>query len=565
MRARALRLSALFAIALAVSRSAGAQSGQAPPEAQARLNEIVDRMNRSENGVIVRMRMYHPLVEVYIQNLALDEQLGWVPTEDDYFLGQFHIGDSPQLKQLTQSKKTRSFASRLPGGSGTQYLPDGFAAMAAPDWRMLERSRYAFTFVRREFLGEARCFVLDVKPIREGKDGFSGRIWIDDRDYTIVRFNGISRGTDQTLSSFFRRTLSFHVDGWRVNVMPGVWLPSYLYLEETDLNGARAAANRPRFKSQVRIWGYEAQSAERTQQLATILIDEPAVTDTTDLPGQLSPVLSQRRWEQEAEANVIDRLEKIGLLAPPGEVDQILETVLNNLVVSSHLTLERPLHCRVLLTSPLESFTVGHTIVLSRGLIDVLPDEASLAMMLAHELGHVVLGHPLIDTKFSFADRLMVGDAELLRTLQFRHTAREEAAADDKVIDLLRQSPYSDKLANAGLFLRVVSERAKLLHMLILSHIGDRIAEGGQLVRMADVMRQAPALAPGSLEQIAALPLGARLVVEPWSGRLVLDRSPAVPLASIREKVPLAVTPLMPYIRYAEPAAETPKDRQASR
>ena len=66
-------------------------------------------------------------------------------------------------------------------------------------------------------------------------------------------------------------------------------------------------------------------------------------------------------------------------------------------------------------------------------------------------------------------------------------------------------------------------------------------------------MKEAPALAPGSLEQISALSLGARIVVEPWSGRLVLDKSPAVPLASIREKMPLAVTPLMPYIRYAEP------------
>ena len=39
----------------------------------------------------------------------------------------------------------------------------------------------------------------------------------------------------------------------------------------------------------------------------------------------------------------------------------------------------------------------------------------------------------------------------------------------------------------------------------------------------------------------------------------LLDRSPAVPLMSVREKVPFAVTPLMPVIRYAEPlAAGTP-------
>ena len=75
--------------------------------------------------------------------------------------------------------------------------------------------------------------------------------------------------------------------------------------------------------------------------------------------------------------------------------------------------------------------------MLSRGLIDVLPDEASLATMLAHELSHVALGHQLIDTKFSFADRVMVSDAELLQTLRFRRTAKEEGAADEKVVEQL--------------------------------------------------------------------------------------------------------------------------------
>src|SRR4029077_16043824 len=102
----------------------------------------------------------------------------------------------------------------------------------------------------------------------------------------------------------------------------------------------------------------------------TLRTAEPNVADTSEAAAQLSPVLSQRRWEQEAEANVLERLEAIGLLAPEGEADEVLEPVLNNLVVTNKLNLERPLHARILLTSPLESFTVGHTIVLSRGLID---------------------------------------------------------------------------------------------------------------------------------------------------------------------------------------------------
>jgi hypothetical protein len=363
------------------------------------------------------------------------------------------------------------------------------------------------------------------------------------------------------LSGLFKRTVSFHVDGWRVNVMPGLWLPSYVYSEETDLNGASSSQRRARFKSQTRIWGYQAQGPDQTGSLTTIRIDEPNVADTAEGAAQLSPVLSLRRWEQEAEANVLERLEKVGLLAPAGEADKVLETVLNNIVVTNKLNLERPLHCRILLTSPLESFTIGHTIVFSRGLIDVLPDEASLATMLAHELSHVALGHALIDTKFSFADRLMIADGELLPALQFRHTPREEAAADEKVIELLGKSPYRDKLADAGLFLRALADQAGQLPHLIQPHIGDYMAANGQMTRLADLMKQAPALMPDSLEQIAALQLGARLVVDPWSNRLTLDRSPAVPLTSVREKVPLAVTPLMPVIRYAQPLDAAPPAR----
>ena len=117
------------------------------------------------------------------------------------------------------------------------------------------------------------------------------------------------------------------------------------------------------------------------------------VRDNSETAGDISPLASMRQWENEAAANVLERLEKARLIAPPGEVDKVLETVVNNLVVTNHLDNLPPIHCREMLTLPFESFTVGHTIVLSRGLIDVLPDEAALAAMLAHELAHLVLGH----------------------------------------------------------------------------------------------------------------------------------------------------------------------------
>src|SRR6202043_3023326 len=143
--------------------------------------------------------------------------------------------------------------------------------------------------------------------------------------------------------------------------------------------------NKPGFRAQTRLWGYNIGHAAQEQELSKILVETP-VQDDTKTANDLSPVQAQRSWDRQAEDNVTDRLERIGLIAPRGEVDKVLETVVNNLEVTNNLDIQPEVRCRVLMTTTLESFTLGHTIVLSRGLIDVLPDEASLATVLAHEL-----------------------------------------------------------------------------------------------------------------------------------------------------------------------------------
>ena len=64
---------------------------------------------------------------------------------------------------------------------------------------------------------------------------------------------------------------------------------------------------------------------------------------------------------------------------------------------------------------------MGNTIIISRGLIDTLPDEASLAMVLSHELAHIVLGHNL-GSKFAFDDRMLFSDESTYQ--QFRLPSR---------------------------------------------------------------------------------------------------------------------------------------------
>ena len=51
-----------------------------------------------------------------------------------------------------------------------------------------------FSFVRREFLGSVRTWVYDVHPKVAGMGRFYGRIWIEDQDGNIVRFNGTYTG-----------------------------------------------------------------------------------------------------------------------------------------------------------------------------------------------------------------------------------------------------------------------------------------------------------------------------------------------------------------------------------
>ncbi len=522
---------------LAPAAPAGAQAAGA--DASLTAERVIAAAYRTESELIGRMRDLQPMVEAYIQELSTGADRDERPVLDTYFLGRFGWDGGPELELLVDEDQGRNVRK-----TRINYLPDGFASMAAPDWAGLSPSRYDFTFVRREFLGEARTFVFDVAPRDGPKGGFSGRIWVEDREFHIVRFNGINRRTrGNWFRRRFRQRLTFRVDGWRVNIRPGVWVPAYVYCEE------------PYLKSQVRFWGYEPEITDLSDEFTSIEILDPAIQGNAGQPNQLPPVQSQRRWEEEAEANVLERLERARLLARPGDVEVVLNTVLNNLIVTNDIVLNHPVQARVLLTSPLESFTLGRTIVLSRGLIDVLPNEAGLAMMLAHELAHVVLGHETIDTRFAFADHLMLSDPEFLGQLGFDRGAEIENAADTSAIEMLENSPYAEQLPDAGLFLRILAIRASSLPNLILPHVGHVITDGENNFRMKELMLRSPELRTDDLTQVPALPLGARLYIDPWSGHLELLQTASMPPGSIREKAPLEVIPLTPFLAYADEQA----------
>jgi len=533
----------------ASDQSRSAAVDPAPPQspgafapAPASFNDVMDRVVQREHFFVAQMRHMRPLVETYLQDLKTDRNGNDSVAKDSYFLGRLDMSDGPEDTSFVgQPGFGRRMLNRLTSVYAMRFLPLGFAQMVVLDTDF-QKKYYKFTFVRREFLGELRCLVVDVEPRADAGIGrFMGRIWVEDQDYNVVRFNG-------TYSPHPKTSYYLHFDTWRLNMRPGVWLPAYIYSEESDLK--YGVSKGLHFRAQTRLWGYDLKSLNKNSEFTQILVDSPqsdaSVKDQSDVAADATPVVAERMWERQAEDNAVERLQKIGLLAPVGEVDKVLQTVVNNLLVTNNIDLQSDVHCRVLLTSPLESFTIGHTIVVSRGLLDVLPDEASLAMVMAHELSHIVLGHKF-DTKLAFNDRMFFPDENSFQRLDFRHRPAEEEAADAKAVELLKNSPYKDKLGNAGLFLAALHERAPDLPNLIRPHLGNGLADG-KSIRMSALLASAPQIQPERVDQIAALPLGGRIKLDPWSDQVELSKAKPVTLTSTREKMPFEITPFFPYL-----------------
>jgi hypothetical protein len=533
----------------AISNAANGQSGiSLATPSPASFDDVMDRVVQKEHLFLAQMRHMHPMVETYLQNLKSESDGKTTPVKDEYFLGRLDMSDGPEdTSFMGQPGFGHRMLNHLTGLYAMRFLPLGFAQMVVLD-SDFQKKYYEFNFVRREFLGEVRCLVIDVKPKENAPPGrFLGRIWVEDQDYNIVRFNG-------TYFPHPKTSYYLHFDSWRLNMRPGAWLPAYIYSEESDMK--TSFGRELHFRAQTRLWGYDLKGPNKNAEFTQIMVDsQQSVRDQSDAVADANPVVAERMWERQAEDNAIEHLQKVGLMAPPGEVDKVLMTVVNNLLVTNNIDLQTDVRCRVLLTSPLESFTIGHTIVISRGLLDVLPDEASLAMILAHELSHIILGHPF-DTKLAFNDRLFFPDEESFQRLDFKRHSGDEDAADTKALELLKNSPYKDKLGSAGLFLKALQQNAPDLPHLIRPHLGDSLASN-KSIRMSVLLASAPELEAQRTDQIAALPLGGRIKLDPWTDQVDLAKAKPVALASAREKIPFELTPFFPYLtRYSTPGSQ---------
>ncbi|HZC22686.1 MAG TPA: M48 family metalloprotease [Candidatus Binatia bacterium] len=511
-------------------------AGDAPARNSARMDQYVDSAIRQERRLIELMRNFRPVIETYIQKEKPDPDAVSAPDADEYFLGRLDLtGKSPYVNTFSSAetfqKKAKKKVSKKVAKSRL-LEPIDFARAVFPDMGHFDRQNYTFEFAHFEPLGEVRCAAFDVKPREDRGGAFIGRIWIEDRDFSIVRFTG----------TYISRR-AFHFDSWRLNTLGVRWMPAYIYTQES--NSSDPADHSLWFKAQTRIWGYDVRNAGDQREFAKRLTDAATAADPKrhEASQDLNPAYSVGDNSYRPEDAVVERLQVTGLMASDGEVDQILETVVNNLQVTNELDVAA-VHCRVLLTTPLESFVVGRTIIVSRGLLDILPDEATLAAVLAHELAHIVLKHSL-ENSAVLSDRF--SDLEIFSHFKFRFDAAQEAEADKKGLELLAKSPYQGQQGKVELFAKELQARSPQLPHLMRATFGNDFL-GSHFITM-QVANASEPLQANRLDQVAALPLGSRITVDPWSDRITMLKAKPVRLDSPKEKIPLEVTPFFPYLK----------------
>jgi hypothetical protein len=537
------------------------QVHQLTPEQAALVEKAIGR----EKALIKNIQQRTPLVETYIQNIMPEIKLYQVPVSDDYMLSRIDFGKVSFFDKVYQPRDTDKHGyfkgssnaflglNRVLGRRSITYMPSGFAQMMFLDPRSFDNQHYVFSYVRREFLGSVRTWVYDVHPKVSGTGRFVGRIWIEDQDGNIVRFNG-------TYTSAGDENINFHFDSWRINVQPGIWLPVAVYVEETH----RTPGDKFGLRAQTHFWGYSLRLPTRESENVSVKVDD--AVDKSDDSQDVGPLQASRAWVTEAENNVIDRLVEAGLVAPltPGGYENtVLDQIVINLQVPNNLAFTDQVHTRILLSTTIEATTVGNTILISKGLIDTLPNEESIASVVAMELAHIVMGHH-IDTRYAFNDRLLFPDEASFRRIEMNHSDHDNAEAAKKAMEYLQNSMYKDRLPTAGLYYAQLVDREKVLTALNTPKLGDSLLKSDGTPWMADLLHMAPALNWDDLTQRAALPLNSWLKTDPWDDKVHQINAKIYAYMNPRDKMPLELTPVFFKLQRYDASRLTPATPSAA-
>lgn len=189
-----------------------------------------------------------------------------------------------------------------------------------------------------------------------------------------------------------------------------------------------------------------------------------------------------------------------------------MDQIATNLMIPNNLDFGGPVHVRVLLTLPIEAAVMNHTILLSKGLIDTIPNEEDMASVLALELAHIKLGHHL-DTMFAFNGELAFNNASTYLHLRFSYTNQENHAAAKLADEYLAKSIYKSKLGDVANYYAILVNREAALKTIGHGFLGSSLLDPAgkpwiSAALLATTLRRAgssPSEEPSSLSSMLAV------------------------------------------------------------
>lgn len=346
---------------------------------------------------------------------------------------------------------------------------DGFVYMLlCPDIAGIGPDRYFFEFAGNESLGGLQTSIFRLKPKPSaGPGGFAGQIWV--AGYDVVRFKGAFVNPSAVQPGGY---LSF--DTVRYKASNGHYVPWVTYLDQSGLPphtpGSRA----------LRAWITAWHLGDVAERLGTIGIQ----VDNAKTPAQAPTApLSSEDARLESEQDFIHWLSAMGLVATRGDFEnEVCDPIIQDILAANHIVLDRPLSCRILLTTPAETVLWEGIIGVSYSTFDLIPNTATMAVLLAREVALAKLGGTHLDIGWGNP----ANQSDPLERLKVIHIAPRQALRDEadalaiRYVDgLLRYRPDGkpryppEDLEAARIFLSTAAEACKNVPALLAPALGD--------------------------------------------------------------------------------------------
>lgn len=482
------------------------------------------------------------IVQSYMQNMRssdLPEMLlkpKILPKADQYELGRISSGDVRYVNEFYAGKAAMEpfeyDAVRKMYRIGPS--PNRFIGFMLLDPTEFDQHHYSFTYIRGEFLGSIHTQLFDVTPKRNATGHlFIGRVWIEDETCNIVRFSGTYINSGQKTED----GLSYSFDSWRQNLQPNLWLPVNIYV-----SGWRPNSDQRRiFRARIKVWGYGLAAPTEAP------LDYRAKPETKDMESnetQLSP-------DSSIQKRAVDRLVQAGLLSQPSSFDQRLEMIVNNVLIGNHIRLKDDIQCRILLTDTIESLEMGHTIILSKGLINSFPTDADLASVLSFQLAHILLGHQ-IGTREIFDDYVLFPRNEYFPNLALFHSDSENKQAASEAVKLLKKSVYSTQLSQPGLLLKGLSIQFEVLNAIYTPKLGDSLFGPAGEPWMKSLEEKGSEFGSDKAGLVVLQHSSNDLRLFPWDDEIQRSHN-TPPSPEVRGDIALEITPIILNLRRYQP------------